>query len=617
MLFVGTLAWVAWHLGGVMGESMARGFLAAMAVVPLVWLRWLAVKPTGLPRGWWWPLPMLVYAAWHARSLSATPGRATMEALFGVWGVAGFWVALHVVRIKEARRWVLIGVSLLTLVMAAAAFYQRVVDNLWLPMGRTQVEHYLTRSSGTFGNPNNLAAWMLLVIPPAWWLTWRQMRRRPGVALAAGVLAAGATAGLALTLSRGALLALVMALVGWAWFGLAGGRRMRLLVAGGVLAVCGTGLIVATVKVPNVRDRLETLIKFRGELTRPQMWRSAWGLWLESPWIGSGGGSFEGLVDKHRPIGFRDGPKWAHNDYLNTLSDYGVVGFVLSWGVAAGGLATVAAAHGRRRRAHSATGRTRDFDDGWKMAVGVGIGAFLLATAVDFHLHIPALAWFAALAVAEWSEGRRRGMPAPTGAGPGWGAGIAAVGTVTSVVVALGMFAWPRYGADELRFRGRELTDRLAEHGPAAPTVGDVEPILILFRDATRLAPEHETGWAELSMTLALQAHYTRDRSEEIGREAEQAARRALALSDQEAMNWVRLGVALDLQGRWGEAGLAFGRATKLAPTNARVWYYQAFHFSQKAPTHALARSALATCLRLDGRIRQAKALQAALERSR
>ena len=167
-LFVGTLAWVTWHLGGAMGQSMAWGFAVAMLALPLLWLRWLVWCPCGVPRGWWWPLPMLAYVGWHVVSLSATPGRAAMEGLHGLWMLLGFWIALHVVRLKEARTWVFIGVGAITLVAVALAFYQRAVDPAWLPMGRRQVAQYLSRSGGPFGAPNNFAAWLVLILPPAW-----------------------------------------------------------------------------------------------------------------------------------------------------------------------------------------------------------------------------------------------------------------------------------------------------------------------------------------------------------------------------------------------------------------------------------------------------------------
>ena len=68
--------------------------------------------------------------------------------------------------------------------------------------------------------------------------------------------------------------------------------------------------------------------------------------------MGKGGGSFDALLEKHRPEGLWETPKYAHNDYLNTLMEYGVIGWVLGFGVAIGTIVW-----GVRRRAHQAPGK--------------------------------------------------------------------------------------------------------------------------------------------------------------------------------------------------------------------------------------------------------------------
>ena len=618
--FVGCLGWVTWHLGGAMGNTMAWGFIAALAALPLLAVRWLVLCPTGLPRGWWWPLPMLVYAGWHAVSLSETPGRSAMDALHGLWMTVGFWIALHCVRLKESRIWVMIGVGLISVVAVALAFYQRVVDPAWLPMGRTQAPQYLNRSGGPFGVPNNFAAWLILILPAAWWMTWRAVRLQQPRAVVFGVLATAAAAGLALTVSRGAWISISLAAVVWTLVGSSGSWLKRVQWSA-VLILCFLVVGVGSYfTIPAVKDRIDPMITFRGERTRPFMWSAAWKLWLDYPVWGSGGGSYEVLFEPYRPDGYQDAPESVHNDYLNTLSDYGLVGFGLSWGVAGVVFWRIAREHRRARLRHLAQGRSDVPDDGWKTAVGVGLLAFLLATAVDFHLRIPAVAWVFALGLAEWVGGRRRGDADPTlaVASSWWRRGLVIGSAAATLLVAIWASgeAWRRFRASELRFHARETVDALARVNAGRPAAEELAPLLKMVRTAVELDPGHEENWSALSMVLALQAHARPEHSVMIGEEAEAAARRALGLSEEAAWHWIRLGVALDLQGRWSEAGLAFGRGVKLAPRNARIWYYQGHHFSLNPITHVLARSVLATCLRLDGRIHQAEALRAALARS-
>src|SRR5690606_8895199 len=122
-----------------------------------------------------------------------------------------------------------------------------------------------------------------------------------------------------------------------------------------------------------------------------------------------------------------------------------------------------------------------------------------------------------------------------------------------------------------------------------------------------------DQAWSDLSYALAQGIRLELGDTAVAVVEAEAAARRAIALGGEVAEHWLRLGVALDVQNRWEEAGLAFGRAVTLAPTNAIVWYYQAYHFSLRPVARPFLRAALATCLRLDPYLPEGNALRAAL----
>jgi len=97
---------------------------------------------------------------------------------------------------------------------------------------------------------------------------------------------------------------------------------------------------------------------------------------------GDSAGSYNVLFERYRPEGYRDEPHYAHNDYLNTLSDYGAVGFSLFFG----GLSC--------RDVAVARSRANETDPRDNLPVGGAIGllAFALSLGVDFHLKLPALA---------------------------------------------------------------------------------------------------------------------------------------------------------------------------------------------------------------------------------
>lgn len=179
-----------------------------------------------------------------------------------------------------------------------------------------------------------------------------------------------------------------------------------------------------------------------------------------------------------------------------------------------------------------------------------------------------------------------------------------------------GKFIVPMQQAEALRNEARNRIDALEGLEEAREVQRVAQRAAKQLQQACALDPHNERSWADLAYAVSLQGYKNPEGAMKFGQIAEQAARRALAGSDEVAEYWVRLGVALDLQGRWGEAGLAFGRAVRLAPRQPVVWYYQGFHLSLKPMMHEMAKAALATCLRLDPWYDEAKLLSAALEQS-
>ena len=125
-------------------------------------------------------------------------------------------------------------------------------------------------------------------------------------------------------------------------------------------------------------------------------------------------------------------------------------------------------------------------------------------------------------------------------------------------------------------------------------------------------------AWADASYATSLLSRYDASSARDIGVAAETYADRALACSPLVAEFWVRRGIALDLQGRWVDAGAAFVRALALAPAKGSVWLQHALHLSRIPGENGAALAAVAFCLRLDPGNTAAHALHERLaERSR
>ncbi len=591
------LAWTGLCLGGYPAEArlvtsgLTAALLATWAVARSLdsQLASRRLHPAG-----WLPVPFLVYAALNGNWVSPVRWLAWVDWLGWLQAGAVYWVVLNGVGSRGPRRmvfFVLVGLALTGVILGC---YQVFVRPEWAMWGRDRPPEFRARASGSFAIPNSFAGLLLLLLPVTGTLAvarGRSVTTRVWWLWVTAVLFLG----LALTVSRGAWLAAAAAGVAWPLLGWEGGRRWRrsllmTLLAGAVVTVA---LFAAYRHVPGAKERMLELVSTGGERSRPILWAAGWKLFRESPWLGTGGGSYNLGFERYRPEQFADIPLYAHNDYLNTLSDYGLLGGLL-WLGAMGVAAYRLWAAERRDAARS--------DFGLAGPAAVGLGAFGLHLLLEFHLKIPALALAAAVVAAfvlraAWPAGAHASTPGVPRHWRLWRAwGVAAM-----VIGGWGAWVAPTYRAEALRFHARAELDTLA-----MPAASGGTPAAIVTRArsdldrAVRLDPTHAAAWADLAFATGLAANVTPDLRLPLGKEAETQARRALELSSAPAESWIRLGTALSLQGDWAGASRAYLQATVVAPFNANAWYYYAEHLSRLFAVHEAADAALRVCLRLD-----------------
>lgn len=592
-LLAASLIWTTLCLGGYRPETMVvtsalNGALLAAHLLGRATARTPAERTHPAS---WLLLPFLAYAALNVVSVSPVRWLGWQDWLGWAQAALVFWVVLNGLRsaaVRTALFAVLVALALAAVVLAA---YQRFVRPDWLMMGRIQADQFIERASGPFGIPNSLAALLNLLLPTMAVLTVRR-----GAGAASRVFWGYATAvcafGLVLTLSRGAWLALIGAVV--IAFAIAGRisswrRLMRAALAVLVFSVAIWTLYATT---PGVRARIDAFARDRGELTRPIMWRGAWRLFATHPLAGSGAGSYNVLFERYRPPNYQDEPRWAHNDYLNTLADYGLAGFVLAFG-AAGAIAWRTLRH--RPAAAAPASRALIDDPRVSGAMAAGLGAFALQLLVDFNLKIPALAMSAAVLAALVVRAR---WPAPErAAARRWAAGLGAALTAGVTI----FWILPVWRAEAGRYAARQTIEAMAQRrARAADEAGALRDVRTALARSVVLDPADAQAWADAAYATALWGHVEPVRLRELGAEAQRQAERAIALSPVVAEFWIRLGVALDLQGRRIEAGRALVHALQLAPARATVWYYQAFHLALDRHDPGRALAAVDFCLRLD-----------------
>ncbi len=271
-------------------------------------------------------LPFLGYAALRTVYQSPMPWRAWQELLVLCQGWVIFWVAIHHLRDRKQVLLLITLISLSGLMTFLAACYQHVENPLWLPMGRTQY-WYSGRATGTFGAPTHFGAFMgllstfLLFAAAAnrFSLAARILCGFAGLLFGAGLIASG---------SRGSWIGMIGALLCFPYF-LTGNWRYRLggWAAMGIATAVLAGVLYFTVDL--VQSRVGRLIESRGEPTRKWMWLAGWEIFKDYPIFGSGTASYPLLFDRYRVPAAQIAPLYTHNDYLNTLSDLGILGFLL------------------------------------------------------------------------------------------------------------------------------------------------------------------------------------------------------------------------------------------------------------------------------------------------
>ncbi|MBL9213150.1 MAG: O-antigen ligase family protein [Opitutaceae bacterium] len=602
------VAWTTLGLGGFRAETrvVTWGLTGLALLVFLAGRAWTPGRGGSLHPAGWALAPFVAYAAFNAGFVSPVPWLGWLDWLGWVNLAVTFWLGLNGLRSGAPRRALFFVVIALGVGAVGLGCYQHFVQPDWLVLDRRQAAQFVGRASGPFGIPNSLAGFLILIVPATGALAWRSAATGR---IWWGWVTAVLMFGLFLTFSRGAWLSLVLALIAWPLLASKRTWPRRLAFAGAVLG----GVIVLTIFLhgssPQARERLDRLVSDGGELSRPILWRGAWELWRAEPVLGTGAGSFNVLFERHRPAGFVDEPQWAHNEYLNTLSDYGLVGLSLTLGAA---IWVIVRAR-RRGMGPGASTVGRGIDSpAVRNGFGVGCLAFALQLGVDFHLKLPALGMLFAL-VAALAVGRSSGEETSGSIDGKRSLRVQAGWLTATLLVAFGLWCALRWEhAEALRADARETLDRELRRA-GEPRLEVARRAETALHRSVGLWPQHGGAWADLAHALHVQAYIDPARSRPAAAPAEAAARRALALSEVVPDFWLRLGVALDMQGRRTDAISAYEHALRLAPRSATGWYYYADHLSRDTKTREAALRAIATCLSLDPGNADAEALRAKL----
>jgi O-antigen ligase/tetratricopeptide (TPR) repeat protein len=351
------------------------------ALSPAAHARWAAALGEGaLP---WLPL-------------SLDPLATLLELARFAGCAAVYLLAVQLLARRERLRALTTALAVFAAALAFAAILQRSVSpRLLLFFRETAAPHPF----GPFVNRNHYANLMAMLAPVLLALYLGRAPRsaaltargrladllaRPesGARLLHGVAALLAGASLALSLSRGAIVAVGAALLALGLCLAAGGLARRRALAAGLLFLA-LALLLGRLAWSGIGERFAALRANPDvvDAVRAGLWRDTLRIAADFPLLGAGVGSFARIYPSYRTIPGSLAVDHPHNDYLEILAGGGVAGLGLfAWFVAAVLLAVARA--GRRRRDPAAV----------TLACGAVAGcvAFLVHSASDFSLAIGA-----------------------------------------------------------------------------------------------------------------------------------------------------------------------------------------------------------------------------------
>lgn len=271
-------------------------------------------------------------------TLSVDPA-ATREATVKVLALAVyFFVAVDALGRRGRRQVTFNVITTLGFALAVFAIIQRLTWNGRIYWVRPIAPELL--AFGPFVNPNHFAGMMELILPLAfaYLLFARVDAERRALWFFAAVMMA---VSVVLSLSRGGMLALGVELLAFVVVAVSrgrwdAGRGPQLLATRGALApiaVSAIAIIALWVGYDQVAARWRVIGQGRSELSvakRLEVWRDCWQMFREHPVWGVGLGAFPTAYPSYgRSSAQRERLEQAHNDYLQLLTDGGLIGGVI------------------------------------------------------------------------------------------------------------------------------------------------------------------------------------------------------------------------------------------------------------------------------------------------
>ncbi len=522
-----------------------------LGVVALWGLRfWLHQRPQLLwPPICWAVVAFALYAI--GRYLTADIEYVARREMLHVLVYAFLFLAIvNNLHRQESVQLIIFTLVFLATAISFYAIYQFLTDS-------NRVWHYVVppfghRASGTYISPNHLGGFLEMLLPLG--LAYTLVGRlKPVAKVFLGYAALVLVAGIAVTVSRGTWMAASVALL--LLFGvLLFHRNYRLpaLVLLAVVVGAGAFFVPRTFPFERRLKQLFTQGKVNDDL-RFALWEPAFRVWQENVWWGAGPAHFDYRFRKYRPDDVQKQPDRAHNDYLNTLADWGAVGtalvasaWVLLW------VGVVKTWRFVRGTPNDLGGKKGSNKFAFVLGASLGLIAILVHSVVDFNMHIPANAILAITLMALLSS-HLRFATERYWAGMGAWAKVLGSFVLLTGLVYLGGQTW----RDTWEYVWLDRAERAPTFSPAQ--IG-------LLEKAFAVEPMNsETAYA-IGEAYRVQSKEGDENYRELAEKAMTWFERSQRLNRWDGYGYLRYGLCLDWVGKPDEAAPYFAKAEELDP---------------------------------------------------
>lgn len=532
------------------------------ALVLVLWMArlWLNPRPKILwPPICWAVVAFCLYAI--ARYFTADIEYVARQELIRVLVYAFlFFAILNNLHRQEFSQIAVLTLVFLAMAISGYAIFQYLTnsDRVWFAF-----KPYPHRGSGTYICPNHLGGFLEMVVPLG--LAYTLSSRLNHVSkIVVGYASLVILAGIAVTVSRGSWIATILSLL--LFFGILAFHRAHRLAAFLALVIMIGGAAWLIPKNQFFHQRARQLVSTQGQIdddARFDIWSSAFRMWRENPWWGVGPAHFDRRFRGFRPEIIQLQPDRVHNDILNTLTDWGVVGAALvtaAFALLGIGVAKTWPAVRVTQRDIGEKKRSNKF--AFVLGASVGLVAILLHSFVDFNMHIPANAIIAVTLMALLSSHLRFATDQCWVTARPWLKGIASI----LLLAGIGFFA-----QQDWRLASEYVwLNRAEQASPYSP-----EQVALLTK-AFAIEPKNPDTAYKIGKACLIESKEGGMRYE--GQELEgltykDLANRAMQWSDRSskldpwnAYNYANYGWCLDQLGKQTESAAYFDKASLLDP---------------------------------------------------